>query len=801
MPKISNTNDPFAERESKKYLHPIPSREFLLAHLESYGSPITFEALVAELKLNGTEEIEALRRRLIAMSRDGQIIGNRKGAYCLPDRMELQRGVVQGIRDGVGYFIPEEGGDDLFLSIREMKRLFDGDKVLARFSSIDQKGRKEGVVVEILERRYSEVVGRFYKGKSFGSVIAENKRISHEILIPESEYGNARDGDFVVAELIDYPDRRRKAIGRIKEVLGDISAPGLEIDIAIRSFDLSHAWPKSVSKETYSISKELTEEESESRFDLRDIPFVTIDGEDAKDFDDAVFARPHQGGNWTLYVAIADVSHYVKVNSPIDREAMSRGTSVYFPGHVIPMLPELLSNGLCSLNESVDRLSLVCEMEISKLGDIADYCFYEAVIHSHARMTYTEVADILKKSEDENQQKSSRRLREKYSELVSHFENLYSLFQARKLRRSKEGAMEFESTETRVVFGEDRKLKEILPVSRNDAHRIIEECMLCANVSAARLLENFKIPALYRVHEGPNAEKLDSVKQYLGSLGLSLGGGEKPSPRDYSKLMSKISMREDSRLLHTMLIRSMMQAVYQLKNVGHFGLGFPAYTHFTSPIRRYPDLLVHRAIRYLIQTESSRYLKYKKKTEIRKQKIYPYTETEIQALGVSSSNSERRADAASYSVLDWLKCEYMENRVGEEFEGIVTSVTSFGLFVELEGIFIEGLVHVTDLNNDYYHYDPSNHILKGERTKQVFRLGDKIEVRVARVDVLERKIDLQLSGSKFATQARKKEEERKRGATIKPASRSKNKQKKKRNLSKEVKRKPKLTGKKRKSKK
>ena len=796
MPKISNTNDPFAERESKKYSHPIPSREFILSHLESYGLPITLEALVEELNLNGTEEIEALRRRLIAMSRDGQIIGNRRGAYCLPDRVELKRGVVQGTKDGVGYFIPEEGGEDLFLSIREMKRLFDGDKVLARFSSIDQKGRKGGAVVEILQRRYSEIVGRFYKGKSFGSVVPENKRINHEILVPENEYGKARDGDFVVAELVDYPDRQRKAIGRIKEVLGDISAPGLEIEIAIRSFDLPHVWPKSVSKEANSIPKEVTEEESESRFDLRDIPFVTIDGEDAKDFDDAVFARQNKGGDWTLYVAIADVSHYVKVSSPIDQEAMSRGTSVYFPGHVIPMLPELLSNGLCSLNENVDRLSLVCEMEISKLGDIIDYCFYDAVIHSHARMTYTEVANILEKSEDENQQKSSRRLRKKYSALISHFESLYSLFQARKLKRSKEGAMEFESTETRVVFGEDRKLKEILPVSRNDAHRIIEECMLCANVSAARLLENCKIPALYRVHEGPNAEKLDSVKQYLGSLGLSLGGGNKPSSRDYSNILSEISRREDSRLLHTMLIRSMMQAVYQQKNIGHFGLGFQVYTHFTSPIRRYPDLLVHRAIRHLIQTKSSRHVKYKNKARIGEQKIYPYTEKEIQALGVASSNSERRADAASYSVLDWLKCEYMENKVGEEFEGIVTSVTSFGLFVELDGIYIEGLIHVTDLSNDYYHYDPSNHILKGEKTKQVFSLGDKIEVRVARVSVLERKIDLHLSGSKLAVKAIKRKKERKRDVSSKPATRSKNKGRKKRNLNKEAKRKQKLVGKK-----
>ena len=793
MPK---NKDPFAERESKKYLKPIPSREFILSYLGNTGSQITFELLAVELKIKGAEETEALRRRLIAMSRDGQIIGNRKGVYRLPDPRELQEGVVQATKDGVGYFIPEDGGDDLLLSLREMKSLFDGDKVLVRANGTTTKGRKDGAVVEIIQRRYSEIVGRFYKEKSFGSVIAENKRINHELLIPENSYGKARDGDFVVAEIVEYPDRRRKAIGQVKEILGDRSVPGLEIDLAIRTFDLPHVWPEAATDEADSFPKEVTREESESRFDLRDIPFVTIDGEDAKDFDDAVFARQHEEGNWTLYVAIADVSHYVGVGSPINQEAMSRGTSVYFPGHVVPMLPEQLSNGLCSLKENVDRLSLVCEMGISKRGEITSYCFYEAVIHSHARMTYNDVSAILAKPKDDTQENANKRLRQKYSKLISHIECLHSLFLVRKSKRAEEGAMDFESTETRVVFDEDKKIKEILPVLRNDAHKIIEECMLCANVSAALLLEKSRIPALYRIHEGPNPEKLDSVKKYLGSLGLGLGGGENPNTRDYSKLLYKIRAREDNRLLHTMLIRSMMQAVYQLKNVGHFGLGFPAYTHFTSPIRRYPDLLVHRAIKYLIHNKTGDHLKSKNKIRVPREKIYPYTEAQIHEFGIDCSNFERRADAASYSVLDWLKCEYMEDKVGDVFEGIITSVTSFGLFVELEDIFIEGLVHVTDLNNDYYHYDPHRLSLKGEKTKKIYSLGDKIEVRVARVDVRERKIDLQLSRLKFASKDTKGVKKKKNESSNKLKSASKYERSKKRKLSKDGKRKTRVIAKK-----
>ena len=747
MPKSRKVADPFAARESENYSNPIPSREFILNRLEEHGVPLAFHELCAHLDIKTDQREEALRRRLIAMRRDGQVISNRKGAYGLSDHMELKKGTVQGTKDGAGYFVPSNGGDDLFLGLREMEKLFDGDQVLARFNGLDSRGRREGVVVEILERRYKEIVGRFYSEQGYGLVIADNKRIAHEILIPEKECRKAGDGQFVVAELIEYPSKRRKAVGRITEILGDITTPGLEIDVAVRSFDIPHNWPEAVNGEICNYEKKVSEDDKRDKFDLRDLPFVTIDGEDAKDFDDAVFAHRHQRGNWTLYVAIADVSHYVKVGSALDQEATDRGTSVYFPGHVIPMLPEELSNGLCSLKPHVDRLAMVCEMEVSKDGDLLDYCFYEALIHSHARMTYTEVADILLTPNSSVEEKLQSKLRNKHSELLVQFDNLHSLFFARRIAREKSGAMDFETTETRLIFGENKKLKEIIPVERNDAHRIIEECMLCANIAAARLIEEFKLPALFRTHEGPNLEKLENVREFLRGLGLYLGGGEKPAPSDYAQVLVAASSRPDSRLLNTMLIRSMMQAVYQANNIGHFGLGFSAYTHFTSPIRRYPDLLVHRAVRYLIHNKSSVHLKRKNSLKVSTKKaLYPYTETEINSLGVACSLRERRADSAGYSVLDWYKCEYMQDRVGDEFVGTITSVMSFGLFVELDDIYIEGLVHISELSNDYYHFDPVNHCLEGERTQKIYRLGDKIDVRVVRVDLEEKKIDLQVKG-------------------------------------------------------
>ena len=742
MPSKSSAN-----RGSDSHTHPIPSRDAIIEHLEKVGKPIAHAKLCKQLDMHAEEEVEGMRRRLIAMSRDGQIISNRRGVYGLATHMDLVKGRVQGTKDGVGYFVPDDASDDLFLGLREMEKLFDGDKVLARFTGFDNRGRKEGTVVEILQRRYEQIVGRFYWEHGFGIVVPDSKRIAHEILIPEQQTAGAIDGQFVVAEITEYPARRRKAIARIVEVLGDVATPGLEIEVAVRSHDIPHQWPAAVSKESARFAEEVAEKELRGRFDLRDVPFVTIDGEDAKDFDDAVYAQQHQRGNWTLYVAIADVSHYVSLNTALDEEAITRGTSVYFPGYVIPMLPEKLSNGLCSLKPNVDRLAMICEMEISASGEMAGYSFYEAVIHSKARLTYTEVADIVQEAGTDTQQKMQQRLRRRRGVISDHLDNLHSLYKAFRSHRERNGALDFETTETRIVFGEDKKIREIVPVERNDAHRMIEECMLCANIAAAQLLENYRLPALYRIHQGPNPDKLENLREFLGELGLHLGGGEKPSPSDYQQTMRIIATRPDRHLLQTMLIRSMMQAVYQPDNIGHFGLGFPAYTHFTSPIRRYPDLLVHRAIRYLIRNQAGSHLqRHKAAPKLQQNNIYPYSKADMDSFGESCSAAERRADAAGYNVLDWLKCEYMQDHVGDEFEGTVSSVTSFGLFVELRDIYIEGLVHITELSNDYYHFDPVRHCLEGERRHTVYRLGDTVQVRVMRVNLDEKKIDLQMLG-------------------------------------------------------
>ena len=749
MSKTPKSKDPHAQREAENYANPIPSREFILQLLEQIGEPIGHLALCEQMKLTSEEQIEALRRRLIAMSRDGQIISNRRGLFGLAAHMDLIKGRIQGNKDGYGFFIPEDGSGDMFLGTREMEKLFDGDEVLARHSGFDNRGRREGMIVEILKRRFEQIVGRYYREDGFGILVPDSKRVSHEILIPDQNAGSAEDGQFVVAQITEYPSKRRKAVAKIVEVLGDSTTPGLEIEVAVRSHDIPHVWPSAVEKETYRFAEEVGEADLQGRADLRDIPFVTIDGEDAKDFDDAVFARRHNKGGWTLFVAIADVSHYVKIGSALDEEAITRATSVYFPGHVIPMLPEKLSNGLCSLKPKVDRLTMVCEMKISESGEMTDYSFYEAVIHSHGRMTYNEVSDIVELAENDAQKSIQETIKKRHESLIEHFENLYSLFHALKAVRDSGGAMDFDTTETRIVFGEDRKIREIVPVFRNDAHRLIEECMLCANVAAARLLEDSKLPALYRVHEGPNPTKLENLRMFLKELDLHLPGGDKPEPADYQYVLKQMAGRPDRILLQTMLIRSLMQAVYSPENLGHFGLGYDAYAHFTSPIRRYPDLLVHRAIRYLVRNKPGAHVKKQPgAADLAKKTIYPFDLKQMVELGEICSTSERRADAASYSVIDALKCEYMQDRVGDEFIGTVTSVTSFGLFVELNEIYVEGLVHISELSNDYYHFDPVHHSLSGERSQKTYRLGDSVEVKVVRVDLDEKKIDLQMVGLK-----------------------------------------------------
>jgi len=719
--KRTTVTDPYAEREARKYENPIPSRELILQLLEEAGEPLTWQVVAERLGLDDEESQIALTRRLRAMERDGQVVRNRRNAYGPLDKMDLVRGRIIAHPDGFGFLVPDDGSDDLFMGPRDMRALFHGDRVVAHVSGIDRRGRREGAVVEVLERNTHQIVGRLLMEGGIAVVAADNKRITHDILIPDEDLGGAREGQIVMVEVVEQPTRRRQPVGRILEVLGEHMAPGMEIDIAMRAHGLPHLWPQEVEDEVAGLKPRVLPAHKKGREDIRELPLVTIDGEDARDFDDAVYCEP-QGKGWRLLVAIADVSHYVGIGSALDAEATERGNSVYFPGRVIPMLPEVLSNGLCSINPKVDRLCMVCEMQVDARGKVTGHRFFEGLMRSHARLTYDKVAAILD---------GHQGLRKTYARLVPHLENLHALYRAFVRQRRKRGAIEFETTETRIVFGEEKKIERIVPLVRNDAHKMIEECMIAANVEAAKFLGKHKMPTLYRVHDTPKESKLTDLRAFLGELGLDLPGGDKPSAGDYAKLLESVRGRPDAHLIQTVLLRSMNQAVYQPENLGHFGLALEEYAHFTSPIRRYPDLLVHRGIRHILRGG--------------KAVDFHYAPSDMQNLGEHCSMTERRADEATRDATDWLKCEYVMDKVGEVFPGIITSVTGFGLFVELDDIYVEGLVHVTSLTSDYYHFDPAQHVMRGERTGRQYRLGDKVEVRVVRVDLDEKKIDFEMA--------------------------------------------------------
>jgi len=713
--------DPHARREAARYDSPIASREHILQLIADAGAPIAREQIATTLKIKSEDDMEALRRRLQAMVRDGQLIRNRRSSYALVDKLDLITGRVSGHRDGYGFLLPDSDGDDVYLHARQMRQLFHGDRVVVRITGKDFRGRREGSIVDVLERNTHQLVGRFRQESGVSFVLPDNKRIAHDIAIPAGDTLDAKQGQIVAVEITEQPGKRSHPVGRITEVLGDHMSPGMEIDIAIRSHDLPEEWPEAVLNETAALDPDVPEDAKQGRLDLRDVPLVTIDGEDARDFDDAVFCEATDDG-WRLLVAIADVSHYVLPGTALDDEASGRGTSVYFPERVIPMLPEVLSNGLCSLNPKVDRLCMACEMHINKSGEILEVEFHEAVMRSHARLTYDQVAAAVV-DKDENQ-------RQQLKGLVDHLDELYKLFRVFLKARGQRGAIDFETTETRIVFGKDRKIDEIVPLVRNDAHKMIEECMIAANVAAARFLIKHKMPTLFRVHASPDEEKMRDIHEFLNELGLDLKIGSKPKARDYATLLRAVRGRAEEHLVNTVLLRSLPRAVYQPLNIGHFGLAQEKYVHFTSPIRRYPDLLVHRAIRHVLRKG--------------KAADFTYTDTGMQEAGEHCSVTERRADDATRDAVDWLKCEYMMEKVGEDFRGIVSSVTSFGIFVELKGIYVEGLVHVTGLGNDYYHFDPAHHTLSGERTNRVFRLGDEVHVKVAKVNLDERKVDFEL---------------------------------------------------------
>ncbi|MDP4548343.1 ribonuclease R [Marinobacter sp. MDS2] len=739
--KKKNIRDPHADREAQKYDNPIQSREFILNHLKERGAPATHETLCQELGQVSEEGIEALRRRLIAMCRDGQLICNRRNAFLPIEEAALVTGKISGHRDGFGFLIPDDGSSDLFLIARQMRQVFHGDRVAARVDRVDDRGRREGVIVEVLEHRTEQTVGRFFKESGIAFVVPENARINHEILIPDENVGAAVHGQYVVVEILRQPTVRTQPTGRVMEVLGEHMAPGMEIDVAIRSYEIPHSWSDAVGEQAAAISSEVEEKDKVNRVDIRNMRLVTIDDESARDFDDAIYCEPRPRGGYRLVVAIADVSHYVRAGSPLDEEAFERGNSVYFPDHVVPMLPEKLSNGLCSLNPGVDRLCMVADMTISAAGNISGYTFYQAVMRSHARLTYNKVSTMLEHPDTEQ----GYQLSAHYADLLPHLHNLYELYKLLRKARTERGAIDFETTETKIVFDAQRKIEEIVPVHRNDAHKIVEECMLCANVATARFLKKHKMPALYRVHDGPSEERLAKLRLFLSELGLQLGGGDRPTSADYQQLLSEVSDRSDAHVIQTVMLRSLSQAVYSPEESGHFGLGFASYAHFTSPIRRYPDLVVHRAIKSCIHNPEVQKDVVSPKELDAGLAAYPYDYAKVEQLGQHCSMTERRADDATRDVMAWLKCEFLKDHVGEEYNGVIAAVVPFGFFVELADIYIEGLVHVSTLSGDYFHHDAAKHRLIGERTAVSFRLGDEVKVKVVRVGLEDRKIDLELT--------------------------------------------------------
>ncbi|WP_312204667.1 ribonuclease R, partial [Mixta calida] len=727
------SKDPFQEREAEKYENPIPSREFILAHLEKREKPASREDLAAEMNIEGEEQLEALRRRLRAMERDGQLVFTRRQCYVLPERLDLLRGKVIGHRDGYGFLRVEGQKDDFYLSAEQMKFCMHGDIILAQPQGADRKGRREARVVRVLEPRNSQIVGRYFTEAGVGFVVPDDSRLSFDILIPPEEIMSARMGSVVVVELVQRSTRRTKAIGKITEVLGDDMGTGLAVDMALRTHEIPHVWPAEVESQVSTLREEVPEEAKQGRVDLRQLPLVTIDGEDARDFDDAVYCQKKRGGGWRLWVAIADVSYYVRPGTPLDNEAHNRGTSVYFPSQVVPMLPEVLSNGLCSLNPQVDRLCMVCEMTVSASGKLTGYKHYEAVMNSHARLTYNKVWAILQGNPE---------LREQYAPLVKDLEELHSMYQVLEKAREQRGGISFETEEAKFIFNAERRIERVERTVRNDAHKLIEECMILANIASARFVEKHQEPALFRDHDRPSDDSIKSFRSVLAELGLSLPGGNKPQPLDYAELLETIADRPDHEMLQTMLLRSMKQAVYDPENRGHFGLALSSYAHFTSPIRRYPDLLLHRAIKYLLAQQAGTLEGNSTPTG-----GFHYDMQQMLQLGLHCSMTERRADEATRDVADWLKCDFMQDQVGNTFTGIIASVTSFGFFVRLNDLFIDGLVHVSTLDNDYYRFDAVGQRLIGESGGRTYRLGDTVEVRVEAVHMDERKIDFALISS------------------------------------------------------
>jgi ribonuclease R len=654
------------------------------------------------------------------MVRDGQLLLNRADEYCLIDRLPVVVGTVSGHKDGFGFLVPADGGDDLFLPYREMRMLMHGDRAAARVTGRDERGRAEGAVVEVLERRTKQVAGRFSLEGGIGFVVPDNRRISQRVVVPREAIDGAKHGDLAVVEIVEQPSRNRDPVGRVLRVLPDGGGADTAIDLAIASHGLSHEFSPEALREARQYGRDVTVDAAAGREDLRALPLMTIDGEDARDFDDAVWAEENAAG-FRLIVAIADVSHYVRPGMALDGEARDRATSVYFPNRVLPMLPEELSNHLCSLMPKVDRLCMVCDMQVAKSGAVTRSRFYPAVMRSAARLTYTQVAAQL--------DGARRAATGDLAAVAPVVARLHKAYLALRNGRESRGALDFEAPEVKVLVDADGRVTDIREYPRNDAHRLIEECMIAANVQAAGFLKKHRLPALFRIHGKPDEERMEELKRFLSMRGVLLDITGDLKPARLQKTLKLIAGRPDAGVLENAIIRSLPQALYQPLNIGHFGLALAEYAHFTSPIRRYPDLLVHRGIRHALAGGGAA--------------SFDHSPREMESLGQECSMRERKADEAARSVVAWLKCEFMRPRIGEEFDAVATGVTDFGVFVQLKQMQVDGLVHVTSLPRDYFRFHEKDRTLVGERTKLRFSIGDEMRVRLVRVDSAERKIDFE----------------------------------------------------------
>ena len=700
-------------KQERHYQHPIPSRDDISVAMEKVGRPLTLVALAAQFGIKSESHRKSLENRLRAMVRDGQLLRNRAREYCLTLHLDLVTGVVQAHRDGFGFLAPDDGSEDIYLAAREMGSLWDRDRIAVRVSP-SRRGGREGHLVEVLERATEEVVGKFVRDKGIDLVVSEGEAKSH-VLIPRGQSAGAKAGDVVRAAIVQHPTGRTDAIGRVVRVVGRFDDPGIETVVAILAHGLSDEWPDAVQRYVDTIPANVPSSAKRDRVDLRKLALVTIDGADAKDFDDAVYCEQH-GDGWRLIVAIADVSHYVELDSALDQEAQARGTSVYFPDRVLPMLPEALSNGLCSLRPNVDRLCLACDMEVSSKGEVTRSRFYEGVMRSAARLTYVESERIL-----------AGKVKGKRAAFRAQLEPLREVYRAFAGRRRRRGAIDFDLPQTAIELDDRGRVRDVHVVERLITHQIIEECMIAANVEAAKRIRKARIPGLYRVHDGPDPDRIEELIVFLQGLGLKLPSPSQVRPRDLSRVIESVAGRPEAELIETVILKSMSRAHYQPRNIGHFGLALPSYSHFTSPIRRYPDLLIHRAIKQLLRHG--------------KAQGFRYALPEMEQLGEHCSRAERRADEAVWQVEERLKCAYLESHIGDEFDVLVASVTSFGLFVRLPELQIDGLVHVTALPRDYYHLAAGGTALVGEHTGTTFRLTDRLKVELVKVDVESRKID------------------------------------------------------------